>query len=223
MAINLDAESVRTEAFENPKVWGEHAAMIESLSDEVIDGAIRECVDDHFWAAFASARSGVINRLINENDGSIGPRSVEPEPVNTMILAMPRPGKNSGYFNPIDPDSGSPAANPSSTEARSIDHIARIIDRVKTDERNLDTDRYVGMVLDALETDLRLVWIATVVPWIGVESGVSTTVHASYGDAWAAVRDNHDPEGDLRGMPNDELGDALGLTIIVHAHEVPTS
>lgn len=28
------------------------------------------------------------------------------------------------------------------------EQIAEVIDRVKTDERNLDTDEYVGMILD---------------------------------------------------------------------------
>lgn len=201
MAINLDAESIREEAFDNPEVWNEHAALIEGLPEEVIDTAIRECVDDHFRAAFDSTRSAIITRLIADHQSKTRESIIRAEPTNTAMITETQIGRSAVH-----------------------DRVTDIIDRVKTDERNLDTDEYVGMLLDVFDAPgLQLIWVATVAPWTGVDSSVSTTVHVSAAEAWTSIRDNHDPEGDLASTPNEELGQTLGLTILVEAHEVPTS
>ena len=65
--INLDAEAIRQEAndlAENGQISEEHADLIDSLSDELLNGAVHAIVNDYFWEVFDNFRSDAINLIL---------------------------------------------------------------------------------------------------------------------------------------------------------------
>lgn len=71
MAISLDPTSIREEAADRitngVTSEDEDLSIIERLSDEQIDVAIDNALNDSFWEVFDGVRSTVISRLCHEH------------------------------------------------------------------------------------------------------------------------------------------------------------
>lgn len=64
---NLDAEAIRQEIYdraENGEMSEEHADLIDSLSDELLNGAAHAVMNDYFWEVFDNFRSDAINLIL---------------------------------------------------------------------------------------------------------------------------------------------------------------
>lgn len=70
MSINLNAESVKSEAQERidvDQITPQQAQIIASLSDEVVEAAVNNAADDHFWSAYDNLRSEAIQALLSQH------------------------------------------------------------------------------------------------------------------------------------------------------------